>query len=194
MAPTSGRWLGRSCALRLGSRVSKVVLAMGCSRSWEPPKRSIQPAVVLVTSICSTTPRFQPWARRFLAASLSLAVGWKPWWLCRRVCPTEPLRRRRQLRFQLVRDPAGACTIADIVYPNPAGFGLSNYLDELLAAKRRSLRQTCAHRLDTCWGSLKTPFSGMAGVPPAHSVAREGFCRTCGCRPGPRPVRPGGSP
>jgi hypothetical protein len=50
--------------------------------------------------------------------------------------PHRPVEAPQQLRYQLVRDPAGAWTIADIVYPNPAGFRLSSYLDELLGAKR----------------------------------------------------------
>jgi len=50
--------------------------------------------------------------------------------------PHRPLEAPQQLRFQLVRDPAGAWTIADIVYPNPAGFRLSSYLAELLGSKR----------------------------------------------------------
>jgi hypothetical protein len=50
--------------------------------------------------------------------------------------PHRPVEAPQQLRFQLVRDPAGTWTIVDIVYPNPAGFRLSSYLDELLGAKR----------------------------------------------------------
>ena len=50
--------------------------------------------------------------------------------------PHRPVEAPQQLRYQLVRDPVGAWTIADIVYPNPAGFRLSSYLDELLGAKR----------------------------------------------------------
>jgi hypothetical protein len=39
----------------------------------------------------------------------------------------------QQLRYQLVRGPAGSWKIADIVYSHPAGFRLSSYLAELLA-------------------------------------------------------------
>jgi hypothetical protein len=41
----------------------------------------------------------------------------------------------QQLRYQLVRGPAGSWKIADIVYAHPAGFRLSSYLAELLAPK-----------------------------------------------------------
>ena len=47
-----------------------------------------------------------------------------------------PVEAPQQLRYQLVRDAAGAWKIADIVYPNPAGFRLSSYLAELLSTKR----------------------------------------------------------
>ncbi|NQV10727.1 MAG: hypothetical protein HQ527_06140 [Cyanobacteria bacterium] len=44
-----------------------------------------------------------------------------------------PLEAPHQLRYQLVRGPAGSWKIADIVYSHPAGFRLSSYLAELLA-------------------------------------------------------------
>ena len=50
--------------------------------------------------------------------------------------PNRPVKAPQQLRYQLVRDPAGAWKIADIVYPNPAGFRLTSYLAELLGPKR----------------------------------------------------------
>jgi hypothetical protein len=44
-----------------------------------------------------------------------------------------PSEAPQQLRYRLVRGPAGSWTIADIVYAHPAGFLLSSYLAELLA-------------------------------------------------------------
>ena len=46
-----------------------------------------------------------------------------------------PLEAPQQLRYQLVRGPAGSWKIADIVYAHPAGFRLSSYLAELLGPK-----------------------------------------------------------
>ena len=47
---------------------------------------------------------------------------------------------RWQVARQKLRGPIGITSqqgrFTDIVYPNPAGFRLSSYLDELLAAKR----------------------------------------------------------
>ena len=47
---------------------------------------------------------------------------------------------RWQVDRHKLRGPIGITNqqgrFADIVYPNPAGFRLSSYLDELLAAKR----------------------------------------------------------
>lgn len=50
--------------------------------------------------------------------------------------PNRPVEAPQQLRYQLVKDPAGVWKIADIVYANPAGFRLSSYLDELLGPQR----------------------------------------------------------
>ena len=46
-----------------------------------------------------------------------------------------PSEAPQQLRYQLVRGPAGTWKIADIVYSHPAGFRLSSYLAELLGPK-----------------------------------------------------------
>lgn len=46
-----------------------------------------------------------------------------------------PIEAPQQLRYQLVRGPAGSWKIADIVYSHPAGFRLSSYLAELLGPK-----------------------------------------------------------
>jgi hypothetical protein len=44
-----------------------------------------------------------------------------------------PMEAPQQLRYQLVRGPAGSWKIADIIYSDPAGVRLSGYLAELLA-------------------------------------------------------------
>ncbi|KEF41586.1 MAG: hypothetical protein ER33_10455 [Cyanobium sp. CACIAM 14] len=44
-----------------------------------------------------------------------------------------PSEAPQQLRYQLVRGPAGSWKIADIVYSHPAGFRLTSFLNELLA-------------------------------------------------------------
>ena len=46
-----------------------------------------------------------------------------------------PSEAPQKLRYQLVSGPAGTWKIADIVYPNPAGFRLTSFLAELLAPK-----------------------------------------------------------